>query len=201
MDVSCLIPIRTWAPPNLLFPAAVILGIESDRHPVENDWKLYSNYRTYIWGLNNWTFATKARHPFFRTIIESVARNLIQLAEKKGKALGEMDVLYNEVIDSTGPRAFTEAFLVYASGSLGRKVDHTEATMLEQPKFVADVLVLPIRAMSMLEANRVDGDGARSLNLESVVRHWSDGTWKANHFATFGKPPEGWQGVGTVEGV
>ena len=194
-------PIRAWAPPDLLSSAAVIVGIESDRHPVENDWKLYSDYRTYIWGLNNWTIAARARHPFFRTIIESVAQNLIQLAKKKGKGLGEIDVLYKDVIDATGPRAFSEAFLVYASRALGRKVEYTEASLLEQPKFVADVLVLPIRAMSMLEANRGDGDGARSLGLESVVRHWSQGTWKANHFVVFGKPPEGWQGVGTVEGV
>ena len=102
-------------------------------------------------------------------VIETVARNLLAVAEKKGKALGDMQLLYKEVIDATGPLAFTTAFLAWASQATGKKVSYKDLTMLEQPVMVGDVLVMPIRAMSMLEANRVDGEGARALGYGEPV--------------------------------
>ena len=141
----------------------MIIGIENDRHPVENDWKLYSDYRSHIWGINNWTFASKPGHPFLRAIVERVAKNLLALAERKGKGLGEMELAYKEVIDATGPMAFTTAFLEWRSRETENGINYNGLTMLEQPVLVGDVLLLPIRAMSMMEANRADGEGARAL--------------------------------------
>lgn len=196
--------------------AGVILGIESDREPVENDWRLYRDYRVRIWGFNNWTIAASPRHPLLLAVMRAVAANLRRLAEGKGKGLGELgDVFYKEVIDSTGPRAFTDAVVGFVAGwdeanggakkegkGKGEEGVYKQVGLLEKSKIVAgDVLVLPIRAMSVLEADRNDGEGVRSLGVESVVRHWSEGTWKADHFVIYGEKPEGWKGAEVVKGI
>lgn len=62
--------------------------------------------------------------------------------------------------------------------------------MLEEPVLVAGIVVLPIRAMSMVDAD-LEGEGAHSMNWWSVVRHHSVGSWKAEHPQAGGeKSPE-----------
>ena len=192
--------------------AGVVVGIESDREPVENDWRLYRDYRARIWGVNNWTIGAAPGHPLMLAVIRAVAANLRRLAESKGKGLGELgDVFYKEVIDSTGPRAFSNAVVGFVAGwneangakeGKGEEGVYKQVGMLERSVMIAgDVLVLPIRAMSVLEADRNDGEGARSLGVESVVRHWSEGTWKADHFVIYGEKPAGWKGAEVVKGI
>ena len=181
LDVVCQEPIDTWIPPAFQGKTGVVIGVESDRLPVENDANLYYDYRKYIWGINNWTFMCKAGHPFMRFVAESVARNLLEMARKQYRTLGTMKLSYKEVIDSTGPRAFTEAFYAYVSRVTGKKFTHKDATMLEEPMLIDDILILPIRAMSTAEAEREDVEGAHSTNWPAVVFHWSVGSWKSDH--------------------
>ena len=181
LDVVCQEPIDAWIPPAFQGKTGVVVGVESDRLPVENDANLYYDYRKYIWGINNWTFMCRAGHPFMRFVAESVARNLLEMARKQYRTLGTMKLSYKEVIDSTGPRAFTEAFIAYVSRMTGKKFTHKDATMLEEPKIIDDILILPIRAMSTAEAEREDVEGAHSTNWPAVVFHWSVGSWKSDH--------------------
>ena len=182
LDVVCQEPIDSWIPPDFQGKVGVVLGVEQDRLPVKNDADLYYDYRKYIWGINNWTIMCKADHPFIRFAAESVARNLLDMARKQYRTLATMKLSYKEVIDSTGPRAFTNAFFAYASRVTGKKFTYKDATMLEQPKLVDDILILPIRAMSTAEAERDDAEGAHSPNWPAVVFHWSVGSWKSTHF-------------------
>lgn len=181
LDVTCQEPIDTWIPPAFQGKAGVVIGVENDRLPVKNDADLYYDYRKYIWGINNWTFMCKAGHPFMRFVAQSVARNLREMARKQYRTLGTMKLSYKEVIDSTGPRAFTDALFAYASRASGKKFTHKDATMLEEPKLIDDILVLPIRAMSTAEAERDDAEGAHSKDWPAVVFHWSVGSWKNDH--------------------
>ncbi|KAG8528665.1 uncharacterized protein KY384_006352 [Bacidia gigantensis] len=192
LDTSCLVPIKQWAGVNatLMEQAEVVIGVEADRKPVENDWRLYQDYRDWIWGVENWTFGAKARHPLFKAVLENVGKKLQDLLKSPE---GDKAVLYHEVIATTGPRAFSEAFLEYISSTQEKQISYKEFSMLEQPKLVGGVLVLPIRAMSVMEADRADGEGARSLGLEPVVRHWSEGSWKGSHIAVLGDKPDGWK--------
>ena len=181
LDVVCQEPIDTWIPPAFQGKTGVVVGVENDRLPVENDANLYYDYRKYIWGINNWTFMCKAGHPFMWFVAESVARNLLEMARKQYRTLGTMKLSYKEVIDSTGPKAFTDAFFAYASRVTGKKLTHKDATMLEEPKLIDDILILPIRAMSTAEAEREGVEGAHSKDWPAVVFHWSVGSWKSNH--------------------
>ena len=181
LDVVCQEPIDTWIPPAFHGKTGVVVGVENDRLPVENDANLYYDYRKYIWGINNWTIMCKAGHPFMWFVAESVARNLLEMARKQYRTLGTMKLSYKEVIDSTGPRAFTDAFFAYASRVTGKKFTHKDATMLEEPKLIDDILILPIRAMSTAEAEREGVEGAHSKDWPAVVFHWSVGSWKSNH--------------------
>lgn len=182
MDVECKRSVDDWIPAAARGKAGVVLGIEVDRPPVENDKRLYLDYRDYIWGITNWTFMSKAGHPFLRFVAEAVAKNLRELAEEQGKSLSAMELSYKEVVDSTGPRAFTEAFVAYTTRATGTEITYLNATMLEEPKLIDDILLLPIRAMSMAEADREDVEGAHSRAWPAVLFHWSAGTWKKTHF-------------------
>ena len=181
LDVVCQEPIDTWIPPAFQGKTDVVLGVENDRFPVENDANLYYDYRKYIWGINNWTIMCKAGHPFMWFVAESVARNLLEMARKQYRTLGTMKLSYKEVIDSTGPRAFTDAFFAYASRVTGKKFTHKDAPMFEEPKLIDDILILPIREMSTAEAEREGVEGAHSKDWPAVVFHWSVGSWKSNH--------------------
>jgi len=182
LDVECREPIDFWIPPAFHGKAGVVLGIEADRKPVENDAKLYYDHREHIWGISNWTLMSKRGHPFLRFVAEAVARNLLEIAREQGRTVSTMELSYKEVIDATGPRAFTEAFLAYASKATGTKVTYENATMLEEPILIEDILLLPIRAFSTAEASRIGVEGAHSEGWPSVVFHWSAGTWKKTHF-------------------
>lgn len=181
LDVVCQEPIDTWIPPAFQGKTGVVVGVENDRLPVDNDKNLYYDYRKYVWGINNWTFMCKAGHPFMRFVAESVARNLLEMARKQYRTLGTMKLSYKEVIDSTGPMAFTNALFAYATRVTGKKITHKDATMLEEPKLIDDILILPIRAMSTAEAEREGVEGAHSVNWPAVVFHWSVGSWKSSH--------------------
>lgn len=181
LDVECQEPIDTWIPPAFQGKAGVVVGVENDRLPVDMDKDLYYDYRKYIWGINNWTFMCKAGHPFMRFVAESVARNLLEMARKQYRTLGTMKLSYKEVIDSTGPMAFTDALFAYATRVTGKKFTHKDGTMLEEPKLIDDILILPIRAMSTAEAEREGVEGAHSVNWPAVVYHWSVGSWKSSH--------------------
>ena len=181
LDVECHEPIDTWTPVALQGKPGVIIGIEADRKPVENDAKLYYDHREHIWGITNWTFTSKRGHPFMRFVAERVAKNLREVAQKQEWTLSTMELSYKEVIDATGPRAFSEAFLAYASRVTGTDVTYADATMLEEPKMIDDILILPIRAMSIAEADRTV-EGAHSPSWPAVIYHWSAGTWKKTHF-------------------
>ncbi|MCJ1458890.1 hypothetical protein MMC28_009266 [Mycoblastus sanguinarius] len=187
VDVECREPVDTWIPPALQGKAGIFVGIESDRMPVENDKKLYQDHREYIWGITNWTFMAKRGHPFIRLVAETVARNLLELASKQNRSISAMELSYKEVIGATGPRAFTEAFFAYSSRVAGKQITYADATMLEEPKLIGDVLLLPIRAFSTAEADRTSGGGARSSAWPAVIYHWSVGSWKKTHFQ---KPEE-----------
>ena len=182
LDVVCQEPIDSWIPVDFQGKVGVVVGVEQDRLPVTNDADLYYDYRKYIWGINNWTIMCKAGHPFMRFAAESVARNLHEMARKQYRTLVTMKLSYKEVIDSTGPMAFTNAFFAYVSRVTGKKFTYKDATMLEEPKLVDDILILPIRAMSTAEAERDDTEGAHSPNWPAVVFHWSVGSWKSTHF-------------------
>ena len=185
LDVECREPIDTWVPAAFQEKGVgVVLGIETDRQPVENDVKLYYDHRSHIWGITNWTLMSKSNHPFLRFVAESVARNLVAVARKQGRTLATMELSYKEVIDATGPRAFSEAFLAYASKVSGNVITGMNATMLEEPRLMAnDILLLPIRAFSTSEASRSGVEGAaHSYNWPTNVYHWSAGTWKKTHF-------------------
>ena len=182
IDVECYQGVQAWLPTKLWDTAGAIVGIESDRNPVENDVKLYSDYRSHIFAINNWTFMAKRGHPFMRLVAESVAKNLQTAAKKQNRTLSGMELSYMQVIDSTGPGAFTVAFLEYVSKVVGTEITYSDVTMLEEPKIFGDVIVLPIRAMSKTEADREDGDGARSKDWPSALYHWSFGSWKGTHF-------------------
>ncbi len=182
LDVECRKPIDTWTPDALKGRAGVVVGIEADRKPVKNDVELYYDYREYIWGIANWTFMAKRGHPFMQFVAETVAMNLLKVAKKQQRSLSTMELSYKEVIDATGPRAFTEAFFAYASRATGSPVSYETATMLEEPKLIDDILLLPIRAMSTAEADRTGVMGAHSSTWPAVIFHWSAGTWKKTHF-------------------
>ncbi|KAF6226810.1 hypothetical protein HO173_012314 [Letharia columbiana] len=181
LDVVCQEPIDTWIPLAFQGKTGVVIGVENDRMPVENDASLYYDYRKYIWGINNWTFMCTARHPFMRFVAESVARNLLEMARKQYRTLATMKLSYKEVIESTGPGAFTNALFAYVSRATGKKITHKDATMLEEPKLIDDILILPIRAMSTAEAEREGVEGAHSKDWPAVVFHWSVGSWKSDH--------------------
>ena len=183
VDVECREPIDTWVPPQFKSKVGVVLGIETDRKPVENDVKLYYDHREYIWGITNWTFMSKRGHPFLKFVAETVANNIIEVARKQGRSIGTVEFSYKEVIDSTGPRAFTEAFLTYASKVTETTITYENGTLLEEPKLIDDILLLPIRAFSTSEASRERVDGAHAYGYSTLIYHWSAGTWKKTHFA------------------
>lgn len=171
LDLECRDPTDTWVPPAFHGQASVVIGIGNDRKPVENDVKLYYDHRDQIWGITNWTFMSKRGHPFLQFVAQSVAENLMKSAHKQERNISSMDLSYKEVIVTTGPGAFTDAFFDFASKATKSAITYPNTTMLEEPRLIDDILILPIRDFSVSEASRSGVEGARSDSWPTHIYH------------------------------
>ncbi|KAI5366633.1 Putative glycosyltransferase, DXD sugar-binding, nucleotide-diphospho-sugar transferase [Septoria linicola] len=173
MDTSCLKPIVDWIPTEFEeMDIQVVAGIEYD----DNTYPMFARPIS----LCQWTLMAKPGHPVFQKVVARVIYHLEYLARIKHVELGQLKLEKKEVLDATGPGAFTDSVMEVISNHEGRRVEWKELSQLKQPKLYGDVLILPINAFAGNQKHSHSGDAAYGPKL---VKHHFGRSWY-----TSGKP-------------
>jgi alpha 1,6-mannosyltransferase len=167
MDTSCLKPIDEWIPEHLRNESInAIVGVEYD----DNTYRMFVRPISF----SQWTLMSKPGHPLFERVVARVVYHLEYLARIQNTSLGGLKVGKKEVLEATGPGAFTDAVMETLSNNMGRKVDWEEVSGLKEPKLFGDVLILPINGFGGGQKHSHSGNEAYG---ERLVQHHFGRSW------------------------
>lgn len=173
IDTKSLKPIEDWIPAQFQTEASIVVGVEYDRLKGDRwaDWTLDLQF-------TSWSILAKANHPLMELTVQKVMRNLKDLAIKEGTTMAELHPTFHQVLDATGPAAFTRAVFEHLSYELGESYTWKNVTDLKAPKLINDILILPITAFGcgQYHSNAHGPDHASAL-----VQHLFKGSWKGDH--------------------
>lgn len=173
LDTICLRPFDTWIPAGFKNKTNLIIGIEGDS--LGGDMIPGFSYHV---GLGQWTLAAKPGHIMMERMIESVLSGLTMLAERQNRTLADLEASYQNVVDTTGPGAFSKCIYHELSLATGTNFTSSNLTGLTEPRLIEDVLILPVTAF----ANGVPHSNAKGPEDEgALVQHLFHGSWKASH--------------------
>lgn len=159
-------------------PPALVVAIEYDHAADKNggNWRKVGMSR----GMQivQWTLAAKPFHPVFLDVIGQILRDPENVRKKRsvGEEADEEEIIQQisnaEVLDLTGPGAFSDAVFRYLLARYG--VTPNEISNFKQPIRVGDVLIYPVHSFrtdaSEPERNRDDP--------MKLVWHGFFGSWK-----------------------
>ena len=168
LDVRCIKPIKDWVAPELFAQAAVVVGVELD---LERNGERKLQFCS-------WTVMAKPHQAAMRLVVDRVIENIRALAELKNATLSALKPSYDDVISTTGPRAFSEAVFESMSLATGTEVGYRNFTGIREPKLLGEVLVLPVSSFGSGQAHSGSGKWG---NPDELVQHMWKGTWKASH--------------------
>ncbi|KAF7196258.1 Initiation-specific alpha-1,6-mannosyltransferase [Pseudocercospora fuligena] len=167
MDTSCLKPIGDWIPPEFSeSEIGIVAGIEYD----DNTYPMFARPIS----ICQWTLMARPGHAVFEKVVARVIYHLEYLARIKHVQLSELKLNKKEVLDATGPGAFTDSIMEVISEHERRKVSWKELSQLKQAKLFGDVLILPVNAFA---GNQKHSHSGRPEFGPKLVTHHFGRSW------------------------
>ncbi len=173
LDTKALKPIEKWVPEQYHDKANVVVGIEYDKLDGNRwlDWTLDLQFCT-------WAILAKPSHPLLRKAVDHGISQIRTLAQKQGVAVPDVKLSFHEVLDTTGPAAFTRSVFAYLGEMLKEEYTWHNLTGLTEAVLVADVLILPINAFG---SGQLHSKSGKPTDDDAFVQHLFRGSWKKNH--------------------
>lgn len=153
----------------------MVIGVETDMPSFKDHSILGGKSQSFC----QWTFMCKPRLPLMMRLIENILILLSNLAQKQNKTIGEIELNFDEVLNITGPSAFTTAILAYMSTSTGELTTWQSFHNLEESKVVGRILVLPSEAFAAGTGHSDSGNHGGKGAL--VKHHFHASTWTDHH--------------------
>ena len=97
------------------------------------------------------------------------------LASIEDTDLADLYIAEEEVLEVTGPGAFTDAMMEGLNNAMGRKVEWSEVQGLKEPKLFSDILILPINGFGSGQKHSHSSDPAYG---EELVQRRSGESWE-----------------------
>ena len=175
-DTRAIKPIAEWIPHEFKDKVNVVVGLEIDAPDVpEEDWAFPewpSNFQ-----ICQSTFMAKPGHRVMQMVVDRVVARLQDEARVQHTSISDMTLDYQDVLNATGPRLFTDVLLDYFA-LLPKPVMRDELVGLIEPRLVGDVLALPVVYFvpGQSHSNSSTPDDPRAL-----VEHMFRGSWKEVH--------------------
>uniref|UniRef100_L2FM85 Alpha mannosyltransferase n=1 Tax=Colletotrichum fructicola (strain Nara gc5) TaxID=1213859 RepID=L2FM85_COLFN len=170
-DTVALQPIDEWVPAHLRDRVRLVVGIEFDRR-AGNGW-----YDILHWvHFCQWTIAAAPGHPVFRKMAQRILGALDGLAATHEVPVNEVKPTSTEVMNSTGPAAWTETVFKQLQEYDSELTDIKNLSYITEPKLVGDVLILPIDGFGMGQphSNSTVGEPPK----EALMKHLFHGSWR-----------------------
>jgi mannosyltransferase OCH1-like enzyme len=162
---------KRWAERDL----DMVIGIETDMPEFKDHPILGSKSQSFC----QWTFMCKPRLPVMMRLIENILTWLSTLAQQQNKTIGDIELDFDEVLNGTGPSAFTNAILAEMTALTGEKTTWKDFHGLEESKVVGGILVLPSEAFAAGTGHSESGNHGGKGAL--VKHHFHASTWTDHH--------------------
>ncbi|KAL6854464.1 glycosyltransferase family 32 protein [Trichoderma novae-zelandiae] len=171
-DTVALKPVDAWIPARLRDRARLVVGIEFDRRD-GGPWADIPHWLQFC----QWTIAAAPGHPVFRSMVDRVLRSLDDLSALHGLPLDELRPESFEVMNSTGPAAWTDVVFEQLQEYNPLLNDTRDLSFLEEPTLIGDILILPIDGFGMgQDHSQSTNDG--SIPEAAMMRHLFTGSWR-----------------------
>ena len=174
IDTIAIRPIDEWVPKHLRDQARLIVGVEFDRRD-GGAWAEIPHWLQFC----QWTIAAAPGHPIFQKMVHRVMQSVDLLSSTHGVPLQEINPESFEVMNSTGPAAWTDVVfeqLRHYDPSLNTTKD---LSFMTDPRLIGDVLVLTIDGFGMGQSHsHSTHDG--SIPEAALMKHRFRGSWRGD---------------------
>lgn len=153
----------------------MVVGVEVDEPELKDHPILGSKSRSFC----QWTFMCKPRLPVMLQLVDNILRWLEELARQQDRAIGDVEIDFNEVISGTGPSAFTRAILEEISLRADHPIDWNTFHDMSESKLVGGTLVLTVEAFA---AGQGHSDSGNHYARNALVKHhYHASNWPTRH--------------------
>ncbi|KAI1339326.1 glycosyltransferase family 32 protein [Xylariaceae sp. FL0016] len=165
-------PIDLWVPSELRSDVRLIVGIEFDRHG-GGAWAEIPHYVQFC----QWTVAAAPAHPVFSRMVDRALSSLEALRLAYGTTLAELHPTSFEVMNSTGPAAWTDVVFEFLQEANPDLKSLEDLSGLTEPTLIGDVLVYPIDGFGMNQPHsQSTNDG--TIPEMALLEHHFRGHWR-----------------------
>lgn len=172
-DTEALQPIDSWVPEEMRPDVRLVVGIEFDRRG-GHGWADISHSVQFC----QWTIAAAPGHPVFEAMIRRVQHSVKTLSTRHGgRRLGEFALSSFDVMNSTGPAAWTDVVFEQLGRNNVSPVTADDLSFMTQPTRYGDILVVPIDGFGMGQAHSDSTDDG-TIPEAALARHLFRGTWR-----------------------
>ncbi|KAK1927377.1 hypothetical protein DB88DRAFT_477812 [Papiliotrema laurentii] len=145
---------------------SLVLSIEYDAHHPRQDPRVgYTRDLQFV----QWTFMAKPFHPVFLDVLEFATTRLMRHRDDASQAMSD-----TEILDSTGPGAFTDAIFRYLLVQYG--VTPQDLLNMEDGAVIGDVLILPLHAFGAYTGSEEDWNAVDPTTR--CTSHSFKGRWR-----------------------
>lgn len=166
IDVEALRAVESWIPDRYEEQDVnMVVGVEIDQPEFKQHPILGQKSMSFC----QWTFMCKPHLPVMMRLIEQIMDWLNTKAAQQRCHIKDLKLDFDEVIDGTGPSAFTRAILTHMTQKSGHEVTWDYFHRIEESRLVGGVLVLPVEAFA---AGQGHSDSGSHEGRRPLVRHW-----------------------------
>ena len=175
VDTAARKPIADWIPEHLRNGTRLAVGIEVDEWGTGFMW---GDQWLLPWQFCQWTLYADAGHAAMEKMIDSIIDDLQDLSIEQGQPLSSLHLSAFQVLNVTGPNAYTRVILDDMSAQTSTNVTWANVTRITEPTLIGDILVLPINAFGSGQHHSNSGglDGG-----DVLATHYFQGSWKGEH--------------------
>lgn len=172
IDTTAIRPVDAWIPRYLRDRIRLVVGIEFDKLDGPN-WADIPHDLQFC----QWTIAAAPGHPVFTRMVDRILDSLDELSEKHGVPVSEITPGSFEVMNSTGPAAWTDVVFETLQGFNSSLNETKDLSPMDELKVFGDVLVLTIDGFGMGQIHSGStNDG--SIPADALVKHQFWGSWR-----------------------
>jgi alpha 1,6-mannosyltransferase len=174
MDTKPVVPLEQWLPTALRRSTRVIVAIEYD-----STQDGYSDQTAYPVQFCQWTIAAAPDHPLLVNIVDRAVSDLRGLAESGGTDLAETVFSDMDVLNTTGPVAWSESVMELLMERDASLTGWLDLTGLKEPRVFGDIVVLPVASFRADWKEDWGGWLDFRTGRRALVRHFFKGSWRA----------------------
>ncbi|TDZ36933.1 Initiation-specific alpha-1,6-mannosyltransferase [Colletotrichum spinosum] len=172
-DTLALKPIDAWVPAEYRDKARLVVGVEFDRRDGDG-WRDILHWVQFC----QWTIAAAPGHPVFGKMAARILRSLAEMAATHEADIKDVRPSSVEVMNSTGPAAWTETVFLQLQEYDNSLTDIKNLSYITEPRLIGDVLILPIDGFGMDQphSNSTRGDPPEA----ALMKHLFHGSWRGD---------------------